>query len=243
MRVNDIYNMDCLEGMKEIADGSVDMVLCDLPYGTTQNKWDSVISLQALWREYTRVCKQGAAVVLTTQMPFTSAVVVSNLPWFKYEWIWEKNVATGHLNSNVAPMKKHENILVFANGKVPYYPQMMQGKPYSMKRKPVNDNGSNYGTIVRTDTVNEGQRFPVSVLQFNRETGLHPTQKPVALFEYLIRTYTNPGQLVLDNCMGSGTTAIACINTGRQYIGFESDPGYFRIAQDRVQKHVSNQER
>ena len=170
-------------------------------------------------------------------MPFTITLGASNLPWLKYEWIWAKNVATGHLNANRAPMKKHENILVFANGQIPYYPQMAMGQPYKMKRKPINDNGNNYGSITRTDTLNEGQRFPVSILQFNRETGLHPTQKPVALFEYLIRTYTSPGELVLDNCIGSGTTAVACINTNRQYIGFELDGDYFKVAQERIAKH------
>jgi site-specific DNA-methyltransferase (adenine-specific) len=234
LQVNQVYNMDCLEGMKEIEAGSVNLVLSDLPYGITQNVWDSVIDLRLLWAEYKRVMQPNGAVVLTASQPFTAQVVMSNPQWFKYAWVWEKNVATGHLNANRCPMKKHEDILVFAQGQPMYHPQMQPGKPYKMKRKPINDNGSNYGNITRTDTINEGLRFPVSIIQFDRETGLHPTQKPVALFEYLIRTYTNPGDLVLDNCMGSGTTAIACINTGRNFIGFETDPKYYQICLDRI---------
>ena len=235
---NNIYNMDCLEGMKLIADGSIDMILCDLPYGTTQNKWDSVIPLEPLWSQYRRIIKPTGVIVLTAQMPFTATLGASNLPWLKYEWIWEKNIATGHLNANRAPMKKHESVLVFSPGKTTYHPQMTLGKPYRMKRQPVNDNGSNYGTITRTPTVNDGKRFPVSVIQFDRETGLHPTQKPVPLFEYLIRTYTNSGELVLDNCIGSGTTAIACLNLDRRYIGFETNAEYFAVAQERIRNHV-----
>ena len=157
--------MDCLEGMKLIDDHSVDMILSDLPYGTTQNKWDSVIPLEPMWEQYKRIIRPNGAIVLTAQLPFSITLGASNLPWLKYEWIWEKNIATGHLNANRAPLKKHENILVFASGQPVYNPQMQFGKPYKMKRKPLNDNGSNYGTITRTDTVNEGQRFPVSIIQ------------------------------------------------------------------------------
>lgn len=236
--LNQILLGDCLELMSDIPDGSVDMILCDLPYGTTRNKWDSVIDLTQLWTQYKRVIKSKGAIVLTAQTPFDKVLGASNIAWLKYEFIWVKNVATGHLNTNRAPMKKHENVLVFCNGQPTYNPQKTKGKPYTQKRSGRDDNGSNYGKIdKRTDTVNEGYRMPTSCLEFNRETGLHPTQKPVALFEYLIKTYTNPGETVLDNCIGSGTTAIASMNTGRNFIGMEKDPGYHQKAIDRIASH------
>ncbi len=233
---NTLHLGDCLEVMKDIADSSVDMVLCDLPYGTTQNKWDSVIPLDQLWTHYLRIAKQNAAFVFTAQTPFDKVLGVSNLSILRYEWIWRKNVATGHLNVKRAPMKDHENVLVFYRDPPVYVPQMVPGKKYSHKRKPVNDNGTNYGDIVRTDTVNEGVRYPKTVIEFDREIGLHPTQKPLVLMEYLIKTYTNEGNLALDNCMGSGTTCRAAKNLGRRYIGIEKDPEYYAIAKERVEK-------
>lgn len=232
--LNTVTQGDCLELIENINPGSVDMVLCDLPYGTTRNKWDSVLPLDMLWAGYRRVLSPSGVAVLTAQSPFDKVLGCSNLNWLKYEWIWIKNVATGHLNANRAPMKIHENVLVFYDSTCTYNPQMQSGKPYKMKRKPVNDNGSNYGIITRTDTINKGERFPVSTLQFNRETGLHPTQKPVPLFEYLIRTYTSPGALVLDNCCGSGTTGIACLNSGRNFIQIEREEAYCNIALERI---------
>jgi DNA modification methylase len=225
---------ECLDRMKEIPSGSVDMVLCDLPYGTTQNKWDSVIPLEPLWKEYLRVCRKSAAMVFTAQTPFDKTLGASAIDILRYEWIWRKNVASGHLNAKIAPMKEHENILVFYTTPPTYNPQMTVGKAYRMKRRPINDNGSNYGNITRTDTVNEGTRYPKTVLEFDRETGLHPTQKPVALMEYLVRTYTDEGDVVLDNTMGSGTTGVACMNSGRRFIGIERDPAYFDAAQRRI---------
>lgn len=225
---------DCLERMKEIPDGSVDMVMTDLPYGTTQNKWDSVIPLDALWRQYHRIVKPNAALVFTAQTPFDKVLGASNLVELRYEWIWRKNVATGHLNANRAPMKDHENVLVFYRDPPIYHPQMVSGKPYKMKRKPINDNGSNYGNITRTDTVNSGERFPKTIIEFDREVGLHPTQKPVALMEYLIKTYTDEGGIVLDSTMGSGTTGVACANLKRNFIGIEQDEGHFNTARDRI---------
>jgi len=229
-----LYCGDCLELMKAIPDRSVDMVMCDLPYGTTRNKWDSAIPLEPLWLEYRRLCKPNAAIVLTAQTPFDKILGASNLAMLKYEWVWKKNVATGHLNANRAPMKEHENVLVFCDGQSTYNPQKERGQPYKMKRRPKNDSGTNYGAVTRTDTVNDGERFPRTVLNFDRETGQHPTQKPVALMEYLIRTYTNEGETVLDNTMGSGTTGVACINTGRRFIGIERDASYCSIAAIRM---------
>lgn len=237
IELNKLYNEDCLEGMENIPDKAIDMILCDLPYGTTRNKWDSIIPLDKLWKQYERIIKDNGAIVLTAQTPFDKILGCSNLKLLKYEWIWEKNIATGHLNAKKMPMKKHENILVFYKKLPTYNPQMTVGDPYTNKRKPLNDNGSNYGYIERTDTINQGNRYPVSILKFDREIGLHPTQKPVSLFEYLIKTFTNTGDVVLDNCIGSGTTAIACINTGRKYIGYELDEEYYKLAEKRIKEN------
>lgn len=236
LELNKIHHGDCLELVKDIPDKSIDMILCDLPYGTTRNKWDSVIPLDMLWSEYERIIKDNGAIVLTAQTPFDKVLGSSNIKNLKYEWIWKKNVATGHLNAKKMPMKEHENVLVFYKQKPTYNPQMSEGKPYINKRKPINDNGSNYGYIERTDTINKGERYPKSVLEFDRETGLHPTQKPVALFEYLIKTYTNEGETILDNCIGSGTTAIAALNTGRFFIGMEKEKEYVDIANERIKQ-------
>ena len=231
---------DCLELMSQIPDGSVDMILCDLPYGTTQNKWDSVIPFGPLWLEYKRIC--CGAIVLTAAQPFTSALVMSNAAWFKQALVWKKNVASNFLNANRQHLMRHEDILVFSARQPTFNKQMTAGKPYTQKRSGHDDTGDNYGSIAqRTDTVNDGARNPISVLEFDREVGLHPTQKPVALMEYLIRTYTNEGDVVLDNCMGSGTTGVACMNTGRQFIGIEMDAGYFEIATARINSAATQQ--
>lgn len=230
---------DCLDIMPKLA--PVALVLCDLPYGVTRNKWDSVIPLAALWVEYKRV---APLVVLTSAQPFTAGLMGAATMTFRYEWIWEKNIASDFLNAKKKPLKIHENILVFGEGKT-YNPQMTAGRPYRQKRAGKDDTGSNYGDIAqRTDTVNAGVRYPKTVLRVAREVGLHPTQKPVALMEYLIKTYTNPGDTVLDNCMGSGTTGVACVNTGRSFIGIEKDPAYFASAQNRIseqQKGTTNE--
>lgn len=224
---------DCLERMKEIPDGSVDMILCDLPYGTTQNKWDAVIPLHELWAEYKRICR--GAVVLTAAQPFTSALVMSNAAWFKQALVWKKNIASNFLNANRQHLARHEDVLVFAEKQTTFNKQMTTGKPYTQKRSGRDDTGDNYGAISkRTDTVNNGARNPISILEFDRETGLHPTQKPAALMEYLIKTYTNEGDMVMDNCMGSGTTGVACKNTNRKFIGIEMDPTYYGIACGRI---------
>lgn len=232
-----IYNEDCLVGMKRIADESIDMILCDLPYGTTACRWDEVIPFEPLWEAYRRIIKPNGAIVLTASQPFTSRLVSSNYEMFRYEWIWEKEQGVNFLQAKKQPMKVHENILIFSRGQTVYHPIMTEGKPY-ISGKGTSGEVTNH--VVKVQTVNEGKRYPKSVQRFNRQTGLHPTQKPVPLFEYLIQTYTSEGDIVLDNCMGSGTTAIACINTGRRYIGFESDAKYYEIAMQRVAETVEN---
>jgi len=235
---NQILLGDCLDLLPSVPDASVDMILCDLPYGTTQNKWDSIIDLPRLWEQYERVIKDNGAIVLTAQTPFDKVLGVSNLGLLRYEWIWEKTTATGHLNAKKMPMKAHENVLVFYKKAPTYNPQKTSG------HKPVNsytkhqDDGSNYGvTRIGVSGGGSTERYPRSVQVFptdKQKSALHPTQKPVALMEYLIKTYTNPGDLVLDNAIGSGTTAVAAQNTGRDFLGMEKDEAYFDAAWERV---------
>jgi site-specific DNA-methyltransferase (adenine-specific) len=222
--------------MAGIPSGSVDLILCDLPYGTTQNKWDSAIPFGALWEQYNRLCR--GVVVLTAAQPFTSALVMSNPDNFKYQWVWDKvNRPTGHLNAKIQPLRETEDVLVFARGRATYNPQMVEGAPYKATGS---HKSANYGSQRTTTTVCDGLRYPRTILRIPAdERGtvgrIHPTQKPVALMEYLIRTYTNEGDTVLDNCMGSGTTGVACANTGRHFIGIERDEGYFEIARRRIE--------
>lgn len=236
--LNQVFNEDCLEGMKRIPAGSVDMILCDLPYGTTQNQWDSIIPLQPLWEQYKRIIKPNGAIVLTAQTPFDKVLGCSNLDWLKYEWIWEKENSTGFLNANKMPLKNHENVLVFYKSLPTYNAQMEKGKYYTTKKK---SNSTNYGKDVEGYngiTENDGERFPKTIQKFTRDKEqIHPTQKPVALFAYLIRTYTNTGETVLDNCMGSCTTAIACMETGRNYIGFEKDADIYKTGMARIEEY------
>jgi len=227
---------DCLEILPVIvASASVDAVICDLPYGTTRNKWDSIIPLDLIWKEYQRVCK--GPIILTAAQPFTSALVMSNLDEFKYCWIWEKNKATGHLNAKKQPMRAHEDIVIFYKERSIYNPQMGIGKAYSNSHKP-GDSGDCYGSVAFSSVKNCETRYPRSILKIDVDVKaeFHPTQKPVALMEYLIRTYTNESDVVLDNCMGSGTTGVACVNTNRKFIGIEKDINYFRIASDRIRE-------
>lgn len=226
---------DCMEVLPTLPAQSVDMVLCDLPYGTTQNKWDSQLDLRHLWPEYRRVCR--GAVVLFAQCPFDKVLGMSNLGELRYEWIWEKTNATGHLNARRAPMKAHENILVFASDTPPYYPIKTQGHVRKVATSHRTGNSSNYGDCAKDVPYDSTERFPRSVVQFsngNRSESFHPTMKPVALCEYLIRTYTREGETVLDNTMGSGTTGVAARNTGRNFIGIEKNPEYFAIACERL---------
>lgn len=234
-----VYLGDCLEVMGEIADGSVDMILCDLPYGTTACAWDSRIPLEPLWAHYKRVIKPNGAIVLTASQPFTSVLVMSNLAWFKYEWVWQKTNAGDFMSSSSRPRKMHENICVFYDSQPTYNPQFQKGKPYIDKpRRRTNRIADS--AMPNLGIANHGFRFPSSIQKVsNGNNGIvHPTQKPVALFAYLIRTYTNPGELVLDNCIGSGTTAIAAIETGRRWIGIEKDAEYHRLATERIEQRL-----
>ncbi len=239
LKINEIYNMDCLEGMKLIDDKSVDMILCDLPYGTTACKWDTIIPFEPLWEQYKRVIKDNGAIVMTAQQPFTTALINSNLTDFRYTWVWDKGYSTGFANCKKMPMKRHEDICVFYK-KLPLY------KPQGLKKITPKDKLRKKGGAGEVMGVNgvEGKvysqthtNYPNTIINTKKETTKHPTGKPVALFEYLIKTYTNEGETVLDNCMGSGTTAIACLNTNRNYIGFELDATYFDIANKRINEH------
>jgi len=244
IELNRIYNEDCLEGMKRIPDKSIDMILCDLPYGTTACKWDTVIPFEPLWEQYERIIKDNRAIVLTASQPFTSFLITSNIKMFKYCWVWDKKKGGNIFNAKYQPMKVHEDVCVFSKGSALYNPQMVE------REKP--KRSKNYGTgeafggnrtpeeTVRTYT----HTYPKSILEFSnavQKGKVHPTQKPVELFEYLIKTYTNEGETVLDNCIGSGTTAIACINTNRNYIGFEIDPDYYEAALERIRIHMQQQ--
>ena len=236
---------DCLELMRDVPDQSVDMILCDLPYGTTACKWDTVIPFEPLWAEYRRIAKLSAAIVLTASQPFTTALIASNMREFRYCWVWDKvNRYTGALNANLMPLKRHEDIAVFYRSPPTYNKQWRDGKPYSVKR--TGGHGAAFGDAypeARTG-VNDGKHNPCTILPIKAdnklEHGLHPTQKPVALMEYLILTYTNEGETVLDNCMGSGTTGVACVNTGRKFIGMEQDAKYFEIAQKRIHDSIDS---
>jgi site-specific DNA-methyltransferase (adenine-specific) len=231
--LNRVTQGDCLEVMRLIPDKSIDMILCDLPYGTTACKWDSVIPFEPLWAEYERVIKDNGAIVLTASQPFTTVLANSNLRLFRYAWVWEKEQGVNFLMAKKQPLKVHEDVLVFYKKQPTYNPQMTKGKPYVSGK---GDSGEVTGRVKKVQTKNEGTRYPRSVIKFNREVGLHPTQKPVDLFEYLIRTYTNEGEVVLDNCIGSGTTAVAAINTNRQFIGIEREPEYVELANKRIKE-------
>jgi site-specific DNA-methyltransferase (adenine-specific) len=241
---NKVIQGDCLEVMKDIEDKSIDMILCDLPYGTTACKWDTIIPFEPLWEQYKRIIKDNGAIVLTASQPFTSALVMSNPSMFKYELMWEKEKASNFMLLKKQFGKVHENILIFCKTSTKYNPIKIPANPDKIdKRKRFNDVIKKDGVTPELKLyrpVDNGLRYPTSVLYFNRdENALHPTQKPVALFEYLIKTYTNEGDLVLDNCIGSGTTAVACINTKRNFIGFEISEEYCEIANKRISQEVN----
>lgn len=234
-----LYLGNCLDILPSLEDNSVDMVMCDLPYGTTACKWDSIIPLDKLWEQYNRICKENAAMVFTAAQPFTTILAESNIENFRYEWIWEKPQGTNPMNSKVMPLKSHENILVFYRKKCTYNPQMWYSTPYSGFSSNTSKIGEVYGSAQSKHRDNpEGSRYPKTVLKFKQEKGLHPTQKPVDLMEYLIKTYTNPGEVVLDNTMGSGTTGVAAIHSGRDFIGIEMDKKYYDIAKNRIESAV-----
>jgi site-specific DNA-methyltransferase (adenine-specific) len=233
---------DCLERMKEIPDGSVDMVLTDPPYGTTACKWDSIIPLEPMWEQLKRIVKPNGAIVMTASQPFTSILVCSNLKWFKYDTVYEKSHATGHLNANKMPMRKHESILVFYSKLPVYNPQKVKKSLSNIRPdKRVAKTSECYGKFDPNSkrTEEKDVAFPTSINLFNNSTtggdrGLHPTQKPVALMEYLIKTYTNEGETVLDFTFGSGTTGVACTNLNRNFIGIELDDNYFNVGKERI---------
>ena len=230
---------DCLELMKDIPDGQVDLVLCDLPYGTTRCKWDTVISFESLWKQYLRVIKDNGAICLFGSEPFSTELRHSNLKMFRYDWIWKKNKATQYLNAKKMPLNDYEIVSVFYKKIPTYNPQMGGGKKYSNKHKP-GDSGECYGKVGFSQRKDVTTRYPKRIIEFpvDMKAEFHPTQKPVPLLEYLVNTYTNPGDLVLDNCMGSGTTGVACVNTGRRFIGVELDEEYFKIAKNRIDEAI-----
>ena len=257
IELDTIYNEDCLTGMQRIPDGSVDCIICDLPYGTTACKWDSVIPFEPLWEQYKRVTKPNAAIVLFGQEPFSSALRMSNIEWFRYDWIWDKGRGHNFAQANYCPMRSHEIISVFSDAptiyssdgrKCRYNPQMWDsGKPYTIKER----ERKNQVSMLRPNSPvakicpaadNKGERYPLSILRFKGESkALHPTQKPVDLIAYLIRTYSNPGDTILDNTIGSGTTAVAALREKRHFIGFELNRDYYDIALRRIKLEQQQQ--
>ena len=235
---------DCLERMKEIPDGSVDMILTDPPYGTTACKWDSVIPLEPMWGQLKRVIKPNGAIVMTASQPFTTTLIASNIKMFKYCWTWQKSNLTGYLNSKKQPLKCIEDICVFYKKPPTYNPQKTKGMPYD--KGLCSNKTENYGKQYQVRSKNKsGDRYPKNILNIknvHRANSLHPTQKPVALMEYLIKTYTNESETVLDFCLGSGTTGVACQNLNRDFIGIEMDDHYFQVAKDRIEKLASASE-
>ena len=243
----DLLHGDCLELMKDISDKSVDMILCDLPYGTTACKWDIVIPFEPLWEQYKRVIKDNGAIVLFGSEPFSSHLRMSNIKNYKYDWKWIKGNATGFQSVKTQPMRKYEDIMIFSKGTIAigskrnmkYYPQNLieinKTKKVTKKPKYIGERPNQDGKTYIAKYTN----YPINLLNFNRDRdNLHPTQKPVALLEYLIKTYTKEGEIVLDNCMGSGSTGVACVNTNRNFIGIELDDKYFEIAKQRIERHM-----
>ena len=224
--------------MSKFESQSIDMIFCDLPYGTTQCKWDSIIPLDKLWEQYSRIIKDNGAIVLTAAQPFTSILIASNLKHFKYTWVWEKSKATGYLNAKKQPMRAHEDVCVFYKKQPTYNPQMTDGCPYNKGKahRPTDIYGSQVSVLVKND---DGKRLPRTVQYFKTAESegkvVHPTQKPVSLCEYFIKTYSNEGDIILDNCMGSGSTGVACINLNRNFIGIEMDEEYFKKAKERIE--------
>ena len=241
-RVFKLMQGDCLDRLREVPDNSIDMVLADPPYGTTACKWDSVIPLDLMWEQLKRVIKPNGAVVMTASQPFTTTLIASNLKGFKHEWIWEKNRGSNFAAVKYQPMKEHESVIVFGESSVKYRPIKEERAEGGKSRADYKISASNtgkreaYGGIVGIDSgyIDKNLRCPKSIQKFNTEVGLHPTQKPVLLMQYLINTYTDLGDTVLDFTMGSGTTGVACVNTNRNFIGIELDEGYFNTAVERI---------
>lgn len=240
--INTVLHGDCLELMKDIPDGSVDMILCDLPYGTTACKWDTIIPFEPLWEQYERVIKDNGAIVLTATQPFTSALIMSNPKIFKYCWTWDKTTAKGHLVAKYRPLQQTEDIVVFGKNKINYYPIMIDRPKNKIQKSYEASRTEIMGGVSKKVKKVYDKWYPKTLLKFKTERGLHPTQKPVSLFEYLIKTYTNEGDTVLDNCAGSGTTAIAAINTNRKYILTEKEKEYYDIINERIKNHAEQTE-
>lgn len=238
----ELHQGDCLEIMKDVPTGSVDMILCDLPYGTTDCKWDSIIPLNELWKEYERIIKEDGAIVLTAAQPFTTQLINSNMKLFKYCWYWLKNTPTGFCFAKYQPMRKVEDVCVFYKKAPKYNPQGLVKikNPKPKLRKEIERKDWVYRDTLNGKFTPQWTNYPNNVLEIKTERGYHPTQKPVPLFEYLIKTYTDEGMIVLDNCMGSGTTGVACMNTNRKFIGIEMDEKYFNIALNRIANAKEN---
>lgn len=230
---------DSIEMMREIPDHSVDMILCDPPYGTTRCKWDTIIPFEDLWKEYKRVCKKNAAIVLFSCEPFTSNLIMSNPKMFRYDLIWVKGQGTDFLNANRKPLRCHENICVFYAASPTYNVQKNEGEAYTRTKSKTPTEV--YGKYEEQSTICTGGRYPTTILRFNTERGYHPTQKPVPLLEWLIKSYSNEGDTILDNCMESGSTGVACINTKRNFIGIELEQKYYDIAQQRIDEAIESQ--
>ena len=236
---NTIYNEDCLIGMRSIPAKSIDMILTDLPYGSTQCKWDVVLPFEELWEQFNRIIKDNGAIVLFGTEPFSSHLRISNLKNYKYDWVWDKVRGTGFLNAKRQPMRNHESISVFYKKQCVYNPIKTQGHVKKKSYRARHLQTDVYGEMQNDCLYESTERYPRSIQVFSTDTrnsSLHPTQKPVALCEYLIKTYTNEGDLVFDSCVGSGTTAVACINTGREYLGFENNKEYYEIALKRIKE-------
>ena len=230
---------DCLELMKDLPDKSIDAIIADLPYGTTACKWDTIIPFEPLWEQYKRIIKDNGAIVLFGNEPFSSHLRIHAIEMYKYDWKWDKVRGSNFATVKIRPFNSFEDIMVFYKKQPTYNPQMEVGTPYTQKQGYVGDakqTGLHKKDVI---TVNKGERYPLSILRFSKETGLHPTQKPVPLLEYLIKTYTNEGETVLDNTMGSGSTGVACINTNRNFIGMELDDKYFEIAEKRINEAIT----
>ena len=248
MELNKIYNEDCLVGMKRIPDGSVDMILCDLPYGTTACAWDTIIPFEPLWKQYERVIKDNGAIVLTGQEPFSSHLRMSNIKGYRYDWKWDKVVGSNFVNARRMPLKVYEDVMIFYKRQPTYNPKMTLREKGKFRVSGKNGNISNRVNGVKqlSGVTSDKMKYPTNKIEINRlekelnsRFVIHPTQKPVALFEYLIKTYTNEGDTILDNCMGSGTTAIACMNTNRNYIGFELDKTYYEKSLERIKNNTT----
>lgn len=227
-----LYNDDCFNVFPLIPDKSIDAIICDLPYGTTDCKWEIVLDFDKLWQQYKRIIKDSGAIVMTAREPFTSKLVVSNIQWYKHKWVWNKKQSGSFQNAKYMPLQIDEDIIIFGKGKINYYPQMRKGR---MRKKGGRKDFNQTMSGLKPNFFTENDDYyPVNIIEFTKETGLHPTQKPITLMQYLIRTYTNENETVLDNCMGSGTTGVACKLTNRKFIGIEKEPEYFKIAQKRI---------